>query len=226
MVSFDKYLFFFITFRFLLGAAIFAQDNQIQDQNSFPQDISRMYQLKIGYSNDRLLEESFMFGSVKADIRLNPVEVAFMDIEYIQIQFPVSFYYFNPENKNSYAFDIRLRPELGPPANNRIPLFFPELGYLHLNKKWFVDNEQKNLNALLIGGMVRFPVKARHSAVVEVNGQISITGESFTRYSCYMHWFVSEHFGFTIHGDVFPSHRLFEGETTGYGAMLFGVVFK
>lgn len=221
-------LFIFVIFHILLfsESAALAQHNSTQEKKHFRQNIPWMCQLKLGFSDDRLTEESFVFGSFRFDYRIKPIDFSFLDLEYVQFQFPASLYYFKTDNSNTFAIDFRIRPELGPPANSRIPLFFPELGYLYFSSNWFAGSDKKDLHALLIGRMVRFPIQSKYSAVVEVSGQISLTGEKFARYSCYMHWFVSEHFGFTIHGDVFPSHKLFDGEGKGYGAMLLGLVIK
>ncbi|MFC2132948.1 hypothetical protein ACFLRG_04020, partial [Bacteroidota bacterium] len=102
-----------LTFLCYMVFSTLSQQLDNPEKSKFPQDISRMYQLKFGYSNDRLLEDPITFGSIRGDFRLKPMKSFINKDGYIQIQLPVSIYYFNLEDKNAFAFDVRFRPELG-----------------------------------------------------------------------------------------------------------------
>jgi len=209
---------------FSSSIVIHAEEMLYSGQNIYPQKISAMYQFKAGYHNDRLAEDSIWFFSVKCDFRLKPKVHSFLGGGYIQSQFPVTVYYFEPWNINAFAFDIRYRPEMGPPISSWIPLFFPEASYLYNSKDWFAGRESQATHTLLMGGVIRFYLMGLNNAVVEISGSRSFLGDGFTRFSCYTHWFITDHFGLTVHGDNFT--RLYNGTKKQYGSTVFGVIIK
>lgn len=209
---------------FSFNKTLHAENVLYSGQDIYPQNISRMYQFKFGYVNDRLEEDSFYFISIKGDFRLKPKVFSVAGGGYIQSQFPISLYFFDLKNTDAYALDVRYRPEIGPPMAKWLPLMFPEIGYLYNNKDWYIGREEHQTNTLLIGGMFRFILKDLRSAAVELGGQKSLAGDDFLRFSCYMHWFLTDHFGLTLHGDNFI--RDFEGMKKSYSSFVFGVVYK
>ena len=224
MLNVKRILLLMIFFLFPSWLIVHAQEMEYQDQDIYPQKISKMLQFKAGYFNDRLEEDSIWFLSVKGELRLKPFVHSKFGGGYIQSQFPVTLYYFDPGNLNAFALDVRYRPEIGPNINTWIPLFFPEVSYLFNSKDWYIGRNGQMTHTLLIGGVVRFYLKGLNNAVVEISGSRSVLGDGFTRFSCYTHWFFTDHFGATIHGDNFT--RLFNGTKKQYGSIVFGVVIK
>jgi len=191
----------------------------------FPQDISAMFQLKGGYTDDRMAEEGFFFGSVRADLRLKPTRPGFLKGGYSQSQFPISVYWLDPGNLDAVAVDARYRLEIGPPSARWVPLFFPEVGYFYMTESWYTSEQPGGTHTGLVGGMVRFPLGTNANSSVEVSAQFGVVGQKMTRISCYFQWFCSEHFGFTLHGDAFPS-RDTDKPDQRYGGIVAGVVYK
>ena len=205
---------------FVGGASANRSGNEI-----FPQDISAMFQLKGGYADDRMAEEGFFFGSVRADLRLRPTRPGFLKGGYSQSQFPVSVYWLDPGNLDAVAVDARYRLEIGPPSARWVPLFFPEVGYFYMTESWYTSDQPGGTHTGLVGGMVRFPLGTNTNSSVEVSAQFGVVGQRMTRISCYFQWFCSEHFGFTLHGDAFPS-RDTDKPGQRYGGIVAGVVYK
>ena len=115
----------------------------------------RIYATAVTSGDVRLRNATFglRFYSFRADLRLKPRKISFLDAEYVQFKFPISMYYLDIKKTNAYFLDFRCRTELGPPANNRTPLFFPEIGYLYTNNGWYIGNEQNSYHTLLVDGI-------------------------------------------------------------------------
>ncbi|MFC1628653.1 hypothetical protein ACFL3H_06015 [Gemmatimonadota bacterium] len=212
----------------VICTGVSAQEASYPGHDIYPQRVSRMFQVKAGYHDDRVGESSHWVGSVRAEFRLKPSIQPGPKGGYQQLQIPISVYYFGPGEIDAFAFDVRFRLEMGPPIKPWIPLFFPEIGYLYNSKDWYVDWDADRVNhqthSFLIGGVIRFYLKGLNNAVVDIGAGTAVLGDGFFRESCYMHWFLTDHFGITIHGDGFA--RTFNDRSKRNGHIVFGVMFK
>jgi hypothetical protein len=186
----------------------------------FPTSHRAIFQLTASYSKDKMKRETVPFWSLSSEYQTKAITYTKMGGGYFQMKFPAKLYHF--PTKDAVAFECKLRPDFGPIAPF-LPLTMIDIGYLYSSKDWFTSSDEPT-HSLMIGGWVLVPLKVPNDGIFMLSGSKSIAGTNFTRFSCYLNWFFTDHFGVTIHGDNFT--RKEDDVKYHYGSFNLGVLFR
>lgn len=187
----------------------------------FPEKHRALIMVKGSYCKDRSTEEVIPFWALGGEYRFRAHDFRDPEKGYIQLVTPASLYHF--PTKDAVVAEIRLRPDIGPPAARWIPHGMVDIGCSWFSRDWLTGRDSA-LNALTIGGWFMIPLKLPDDGIFRVNGATSIAGDKLIRFSCYLHWFFTDHIGFTIHGDNFSTKR--DGLKYHYGSMNLGILVR
>ncbi len=206
-------------FVFAIAVSLVAQTDSSSEE-IFPAKHRALILLKGGMSKDQINIETVPFWAIGGEYRLKPHYYTKMGGGYLQMIFPAMVYHF--PSKNEITVDLKIRPDFGP-ITKWIPLTMVDLGYLYSSRDWFSGTDEQ-LHSLMLGGWAMIPLKTPEDGIMMFSGSKAIAGDQFTRFSCYAHWFFSDHFGVTIHGDNFTRTR--ESIKYHYGSFNLGVLFR
>lgn len=190
-------------------------------EDIFPLKHRALFMLKGGYSKDRSSDEAMPLWAFSGEFRFRTWYYEKMGGGYFQIIAPAALYHF--PSKGGVLAEVRVRPNLGPPLARWIPNGMVDIGYSWGSKDWFTGHDDR-FHALTIGGWFMVPLKIPDDGIFMISGARSVAGDELIRFSCYTHWFFTDHIGMSVHGDNFRRKR--DGKENHYGSMNVGVLVR